>query len=246
VSREGRGDGGGRDDAAALAPAARAGGTITVRGQATTEGELLRAPASGAPCVHWRLRIFETVAAGMELVHEVTSPGPLEVTWRRGADRGPAPHAGADGEPAVVRVSLEGARLEAQPALFRPGSAGAEAVARQFGLVGAVRVEEVAIKPGERLEAEGVLLDPAAGDARPFRANQSPAELVDATVRLETGVALRPAILPWALGTAAALLGAAGAATAVAKLGHLWKMRLDVPPPPAEIGPAKFPRPRWP
>ena len=58
-------------------------------------GEPLRAPASGVPCAHWRLRIFEHVAPGMEFVHEVLSPEPVELAWRRELD-GP-----------MVRVRLE-------------------------------------------------------------------------------------------------------------------------------------------
>jgi hypothetical protein len=167
-------------------------------------------------------------------VHEVLSPEPFELRWTPDPVQPPRP----------VRVDAERVCIEAQPVLHREGSAGAEAVARHFGLQGRVRVEEVLIRQGETVDASGVLFDPAAtGSAGPFRVSQSTAELCDATIKLPTGISLRPALLPWALGTAAALLGAAGAASALTKF---WKVRLDHVGAAAEIGPVKIRRPRWP
>jgi hypothetical protein len=204
-----------------------------LRGQAGAAGDLLHSPASGAPCVHWRLRIFERISPMTELVHEVIAPEPFEMGWRTDPVLPPRP----------IRLDAERVHIEAQPVLHREGSAGAEAVARHFELQGRVRVEEVLIRQGETIEASGVVFDPAAGDgAGPFRATHTSAELCDATVKLATGISLRPALLPWALGTAAALLGAAGAVSALTKL---WKLRIEVGAA-AEIGPVKVRRPRWP
>lgn len=207
--------------------------TTKLHGTATTPGEALRSPVTGAVCVHWRLRIHESVAPGMDLVHEVMSPDPLDVAWQPGPSQ-PARN---------VRVAAERANIEAQPILHREGSPGALAVARHFGLLGRVRVEEVLVKNGEPIELEGFLFDPSAGGG-PYRANAGPTEMMEATVRLSTGgLSIRPAILPWALGTAAALLSAAGVATAVAKL---WKFKLDVVPTTSEMGAAKVRRVSWP
>ena len=43
------------------------------------------------------------------------------------------------------------------------------------------------------------------GAAALARASQAAAQLFEATVRLPTGLSLRPALLPWALGTAAVI-----------------------------------------
>ena len=222
-------------------PLALPSAATRLHGTALPVGEALRAPASGAPCVHWRLRIFEHVAPGMELVHEVNSPEPLEITYRTSA-----------AEPAArVRLAPGEARIQAMPVLFRLGSPGALAVARQFGLRGHVRVEEVIIRPGEALEAEGVLCDPAAALSRgPFRTIDAPAELMQATLRMEASLSLRPAILPWALGMAAVLAGSAGAASALvhwweAQNGHQLR-RPTLPRTAPDIGARPVPHPRWP
>jgi hypothetical protein len=219
----------------ALAPRAIAETTLEARAEPV--GEPLRAPASGAPCVHWRLRIFEHVAHGMEFVHEVVSPEPIDLVWRREPER----------PPVRIRLAPESARLQAQPVLFRPGTPGALSVARQFGLAGVVRVEEVIVRAGESVEAVGVLADPAAALSRgPFRTIDAPLELLGATLRLETGLGLRPVMLPWVLGTAAALLGSMGAATA---LLHRWGghiKRVTGPSAPIEIGARKPLRLQWP
>jgi len=201
-------------------------------------GEALRAPASGIPCAHWRLRIFEHVAPGLEFVHDVTSPDAMEIACQ------PNP-----GEPPVrVRLAPEHARIQAMPTLFRVGSPGALAVAQQFGMRGQVRVEEVVIRPGESIEAEGVLSDPSrALSAGPFRTIDAPMELLQATVRTEAGLSLRPVILPFALTMAAAM---AGTAAATAALMHLWDVHPhgtpSIPGTPPEVGPTPIPHPRWP
>jgi hypothetical protein len=205
---------------------------IRLRGTAATTGELLHSPASGATCAHWRLRIFETLAPNMELVHEVMAPEPFAISWSADPMIPPRP----------VRLGTEHLRIQAQPILHHEGSPGARAVAEHFGLQGRVRVEEVLIRQGDALEAEGLLFDPEAAAVGPYRASQGDAQLFEATVRLPTGIALRPALLPWALGTAAALMGAAGAAGAVSKL---WKIRLDVAVH-AEIDSVKHKLRRWP
>jgi hypothetical protein len=202
-------------------------------------GEALRAPASGVPCVHWRLRIFEHVAHGMEFVHEVTSPEPLEIACQPNAAE----------PPMRVRLAPEHARIQAMPALFRVGTPGALAVAQQFGMRGQVRVEEVVIRPGEQIEAEGVLSDPSAAlSSGPFRTIDAPLELLQATVRMETSLSLRPVILPFALSMAAAV---AGTATATAALmhwldGHPHARIPSIPGAGPELGPPRLPHPRWP
>jgi hypothetical protein len=140
-------------------------------------------------------------------------------------------------------VALDSARLEAQPTVHGEGSPGARAVAKHLGLEGDLRVEEVVVRPGEALQADGFLFDPMQLAGGPFRAAQGPAELMDATIHLTGGLSLRPALLPWALGTAAALLGTSAAAATVAKL---YQGAVVAPAPAAEIGPAKVKRSRWP
>src|SRR6185503_16972667 len=99
------------------------------------------------------------------LVHQVVSPEPIDVLCR------PDP-----ASPATrVRVAADSARLEAVPVLYRQDTPGALAVAKQFGLRGTVRVEEVIIRHGEALQADGVLVDPGAALSRgPFRSIDAP------------------------------------------------------------------------
>ena len=201
-------------------------------------GEPLRAPASGLPCVHWRLRIFEQVAPGLEFVHEVISPEPLEIACQ------PDPAQ----PPRRVRLHPDQAHVQAMPSLFRMGTPGALAVAQQFGLRGAVRVEEVVIRLGEAIEAEGVLSDPSAAlSSGPFRTIDAPMELMQATVRMEASLSLRPVILPFALTMAAAV---AGTAAATAALVHWWDLHPhrspSIPGPGPEVGARPIPHPRWP
>jgi hypothetical protein len=211
---------------------------IKVRGTAEGAEELLRAPASGAACVHWRLRIFVTLASSMELVHEEIAGEPFQILWR------PDPMA----TPRPLQVEGDRARIEARMVLHGPGSPGARAVAEHFGLLGPLRVEEVLVRPGDAVDAQGLLFDPDQAAAGPYRAGQHTARLYEASLRVAGASSrLRPALLPWALGTAAALLGAAGTATAVS--------RLRKPEQPAAVAPghshaviraAETPRRRWP
>jgi|SRR5215471_18529041 len=222
---------------------------VTFQGTASAGRDLLRSPVSGQPCVHWRLRIVEHLTPRTQLVHEVASPEPFEVTWT-GSERsqGSAPDSG----PLAVHVRLEpdSARIFATPVLHREGTPGALAAVRHFGLQGPVSVEEVIIRQGEGLEAEGILEDPSALDAAPFRAVEQALFLYDATIRTGSR-SLAPALLPWALGTAAALLGGMGLATYAAWRYHL----LHLPPaihlprgftPEARMNPPELPHPRLP
>lgn len=211
--------------------------TVTaVAGTVTVGAEPLRSPASGALCAHWRLRVFEIVAPGMEFVHEAASPDFIDIVWRERSED----------ELRVVRVPPESASIVALPALHREGSRGALAVAAHMGLHGRVRVEEVLLRHGEDVEAEGVLLDPGAALSRgPLRAVDLPPELVEATVRV-VGSTLGPVLLPWALGTAAAVLGAVGTAATVASLARRMLPPIRGTSPAAEIGVPRPPHPRWP
>ncbi|HXJ23189.1 MAG TPA: hypothetical protein VMT03_23435 [Polyangia bacterium] len=214
---------------------------VTLEGRAEPTGELLRGPASGLPCVHWRLRVVEHLTARSELVHDLASPEPFEVAW--GNTEGGRP-------PVRIRLDPETARIEATPHLHRPGTPGALAVARAFGFRGDVSVEEVIIRAGEEVIADGVLQDLSFG-AGPFRAPAGGLALAEATVRLQTR-SLAPAILiPWAFGTAAALLSGMGLATWGA-----WRYHLAHLPPansiwrttpiPAHLTPPDSPRQRFP
>jgi len=164
--------------------------------------DLVRSPVTDQPCVYWRLRIVERLTDRSQLVHEMASPQPFRLLW--GA-RG--------GEVAPVRILIEpqSARIEATPTLHRPGSPGALAVARAFGFPGTLSVEEIAIQAGDEIEAEGTLHHPVV-DAGPFRTIEREPELYDATLTIAS-VTIGQALLPWAVGTAAAVLGGIGLAT---------------------------------
>lgn len=233
----------------ATLPSSEALGVVLRGAAGISASEPLRAPASGLPCVHWRLRIVQTMGPGVELVHDVTAPEPFELQIRD--DAGPSRR---------VKISAD-ARLDALPVLHRDGSPGALAVARLFGLEGRVHVEEVAVRPGEALEVEGVLL-PESSDELPFRGVELPTEIAEAVVRLPDR-GRRPNLLPWALGTAAALASSVGllttvahtsggralsrfAASAVTPVGRAVLRAVAGPPAPSEIGPLRPSRPRWP
>lgn len=220
------------------------GSLVSLEARAEAGFELLRAPASGQPCVHWRLRVVEHLTARTELVHELTSPESFDLVW--GGNSAPWR------PPVRIRVDPAKARIEATPSLHRAGTPGAVAVAQAFGFRGALSVEEVVIRAGEALSADGVLQDLTFG-AGPFRAAAQGLELLEATVRLPSR-SLGPALLPWALGTAAALLGAMGLATWAAWRYHLAHLppgasawRIDRPQGSfARVAPPDFPRPRLP
>jgi hypothetical protein len=211
--------------------------------------ELVRSPVSGQPCVHWRLRIVEHLTSRSQLVHEVASTEAFELAWGGSDEPGSPPR-----PPVRIRFEPESARVQATPVLHREGTPGAVAVARHFGFVGPVSVEEVVIRPGDTLEAQGILDDVAEAEG-PFRAASRGLELFDATLNLESR-SLAPVLLPWALGTAAALLGGMGLATYAAWRYHLLHLPagsahqhqraapgLDFPP---EMSPPEMPHPRLP
>lgn len=232
-----------------MSPNTKALATSVVNFEGTVRGgpEPLRSPVSGLPCVHWRLRIVEHITARMQLVHEVASPDVFEIAWATAAREGDPQR-----PPVRIRLDPESARIHAAPVLHREGTPGALAAARHLGLGGPVYVEEVMIRDGELVSAEGILDDPTAGES-PFRGAGHGLELLDATVRLTTR-SIGPALLPWALGTAAALLGTTAAATYGAWRYHLLHLPAGaqahiVPlrvPSPAELAPPEIPHPRFP
>lgn len=181
-------------------------GTIHVGG-----GELLRSPVSGLPCVHWRLRITQHIAARMQLVHEVASHEAFEIHWAFADGQGDGQEDGPVAPPLRLRLDPEAARIHAAPVLHREGTPGALAAGQQFGLEGPLRVEEVMLHQGEPVSCEGILEDSGSLES-PFRGASHGPELLDPTLRLATP-SIGPALLPWALGTAAALLGVTAAAT---------------------------------
>ncbi len=203
-------------------------------GVTSGRGDLLRSPVSGAPCVHWRLRIVEQVNGTLHLVHEISSPEDFDVIWS-----GTGGRAIEDSSSAIkIRVVPEAARIWATPVLHRPGSPGAIATGRQFGFLGQLSVEEVTLRAGEEIVAEGILEQPDAVAPGPFRGVERDLELFEATVRLPARVSLAPVLLPWALGTAAALLGGVGVAAWVARRFDLLPLaHVGAVAPTAEIGP---------
>jgi hypothetical protein len=221
---------------------------VSFEGTVCAGGELLRSPVSGLPCVHWRLRIVQHITPRMQLVHEVASPEAFEIVMGNGGAGGSSATGAAAGR---IRLDPESARIHAAPVLHREGTPGAIAAGRQFGLDGPLRVEEVMIHHGEAVVAEGILDEPSAEEG-PFRATTRGLELLDPTLRLATP-GIGPALLPWALGTAAALLGSTAAATYVAWHYHRLNLphsrhhsQIDPLPLPSEMRPPEAPHPRLP
>jgi hypothetical protein len=201
--------------------------------------EVVRSPVTGEPCVHWRLRIVEHLTARSALVHEIASSETFVLAWGQ---------TGAGSVPVRIRIEPETSRIEGTPNLYRAGTPGAEAVARAFGFLGAISVEELAIRPGDDVVAEGTLvhIDDGAG---PFRTVRREPELLDAVLQLQSR-SLGPALLPWAFGTAAALIGGVGLATWAAWRYHsLHQVAAHShrgSHSPAHLQPPEFPRPRLP
>ena len=151
----------------------------------------------------------------------------LAAAHRRAADRG-QPAGPRDGVVAVVPPGVGRARLERPPVriLVEPddgahrGAADA-APARVAGRAGGgarVRLSRRAVGRGDRHSPRrrastrsGTLFDPR-HDAGPFRTVEREPELIDATLTV-AGETLGQALLPWAVGTAAAFLGGIGLAT---------------------------------
>jgi hypothetical protein len=225
-------------DSRALAPV-----PVSFAALAAAGAGLLRSPVSGQACVYWRVRVTQRLTDRSQLVHEIESEEAFELRWGR-TDR---PH-----EDVRVRLAPEAARIQAPPVLHREGTPGAEAASRAFGLAGPLVVEEVLIRPGEPISAEGILrdLDAAVGAAEGRGATRGP-ELFEALVTVETR-SLAPVLLPWALGTAAALMSGMGIATYAAWRAHLLylpSMAARLPrlhAPHAQMQPPEMPHPRLP
>jgi hypothetical protein len=198
--------------------------------------EVVHSPVTGQPCAYWRLRVVERLTAGSDLVHELASSERFDLTW------------GAADLPLRVRLDPASARIEGTPDLHRVGTPGALAVSREFGFVGAISVEETIIRAGEVLDVEGVL-ESAGQGAGTFRGAEGRLELFDATVR-QRSRSLGPVLLPWALGTAAAVLSGLGFATWAAWHAHLAHPRAAAHAfgvgVPARITPPTPLRPRLP
>src|SRR5260221_6139471 len=105
----------------------------------------LRSPVSGLPCVHWRLRVVENMTPSLQLVHEIASQEPFEVSFpvARAADND------IGRAPLRVRVDPRAARIQAAPVLHRPGTPVALAAPRHLGLARLVSVPEVLIRECE-------------------------------------------------------------------------------------------------
>ena len=143
----------------------------------------------------------------------------------------------------TVKLAPERACIQALPVLHRPGSPGARAVARQLQLEGELLVEEVVLRPGDEIVAEGMLENIHLGGFGPFREVARELELSDATLRVPSRAPLAPVLLPWALGTAAALLGGVGAAAwAARRFDLLPALRRGAIALPSEMGPLRVAR----
>jgi hypothetical protein len=213
---------------------------VTFEGSASAGAALLISPVSGQACVYWRVRITQRLTDRSQLVHEISSEETFEVRWGPGGD---------DSGRADVRVRVEpsDALIHATPVLHREGTPGAEAVAQFFGLAGPVSVEETLVRAGEALTAEGVLsdLDSSIG-AGPFRGTGRGPELQEAVLTMASR-SLAPSLLPWALGTAAALMSGMGIATWAAWRAHVRNLPAAVAHAPRLFSPhAQLQRPEPP
>ena len=188
----------------------------------------------------------------------------LAAADRRAADRG-QPAGARDGvvagvppgvgrarserPPVRILVEPDAARIEAPPALHRPGSPGALAVARAFGFPGVLSVEEIAIQPGDehRRGGNAVRSAPRRGSVSHGRA-RARADRRDADVAGET---LGQALLPWAVGHGGRVpgrhrprdLGGVARTTPATRALPRGARR---PPPPTYLERAQLPHPRLP
>lgn len=200
---------------------------VRLAGRAACPREPLLSPVSGTPCVYWRLRIVEELDPSLRLVHEIASEEPFEIVDEQASD-GDAPR---------IRVLPASADIRGSAVLHRPGSPGSRAAGRHFELSGELGVEEIILRPGDEIVAEG-LLEGFDGEAGPFRAPAREQELLGALVRLPARNALGPVLLPWALGTAAAVMGGMGVATwAAAHFNVFPQLRHTIAAPAPEMGP---------
>jgi hypothetical protein len=227
-------------DSRALAPV-----PVSFEALASPGATLLRSPVSGQPCVYWRVRVIQRLTDRSQLVHEIESEESFELRWgrRNGSDDLP-------NEDVRLRVLPEAARIQAPPVLHREGTPGAEAAGKAFGLAGPLIVEEVLLRVGEALTAEGIVSDlDAAVGAGPFRGTTRGPELIEALITVESK-SLAPVLLPWALGTAAVLMSGMGLATYAAWRAHV----LHLPPAAtrlprlfhSQLQAPEFPHPRMP
>lgn len=208
----------------ALAPNIR---NVRLAGRTACPREPLRSPVSGTPCVYWRLRIVEELDPSLRLVHEIASEEPFEIVNEQ--EDGP-------GAPRI-RVLPGSADIRGTAVLHRPGSPGSRAAGRHFELSGSLGVEEIILRPGDEIVAEG-MLEGFDGEAGPFRAPARQHELLGALVRLPAHRALGPVLLPWALGTAAAVMGGVGvAAWAAARFNLFPHFGHTIVAPIPEMGP---------
>lgn len=209
-------------------------GPVSFTAVTRARGALLQSPVSGLPCVHWRLRIAEQVNPALRLVHEVSSTEDFELGW---AGRAP------DVAEVRIRVPGESADIHGTPVLHAAGSPGALSIARQYGFAGVLSVEELTLREGMEIAAEGYLDGGGDGGVAPFRGVAQELELLSATVRVPARAVLAPVLLPWALGAAAAVLGGVGAATWAAWRFDLVPRFTGLSPsgvtPSAEIGPKR-------
>jgi hypothetical protein len=225
-------------DSRALAPV-----PVSFAALASAGAGLLKSPVSGQTCVFWRVRITQRLTDRSQLVHEIESDEAFELRWGR-SDR--------PNEDLRLWLEPETARIVAPPVLHREGTPGAEAAGRAFGLAGPLVVEEVLIRAGEPLSAEGIISDlDAAMGAGPFRGATRGPELVEALITVESR-SLAPVLLPWALGTAAALMSGMGLATYAAWRAHLVHLPAAAARLPrlfqshAQLQAPEFPHPRMP
>ena len=206
----------------------------TLQGTSAPATTLLRSPATGAPCVYWRLRITETLAPTV-FVHEFCSDEAFEIETTT-HEALPAQR---------VRINSSEARIDTLAVLHRPDSAAAQAVGLAFGLTGTLAVEEIVIPHGAALEVSGVLV--AGQPTDPFRSAHSEYPLAQVTVRVP-GMLRGRQMLPWVLGTGAALLGVFGAAVAIARSADVLPLGRTLVGAflHSEMQRPKPPIPRWP
>jgi hypothetical protein len=210
----------------ALVPKVR---NVRLAGRTSCPREPLVSPVSGTPCVYWRLRITEELDPSLRLVHEIASEEPFEIVDDQAV--------GSDGSVSRVRVSPGSADIRGSAVLHRPGSPGSRAAGRHFELSGELGVEEIILRPGDEIVAEG-LLEGFDGEAGPFRDAAHENELLGALIRLPARNTLGPVLLPWALGTAAAVMGGMGvAAWAAAHFNLFPHLRHTIAAPAPEMGP---------
>src|SRR4029079_239831 len=211
---------------------------VRVSAHVETGRDLVRSPVTDQPCVYWRLRIVERLTAGSQLLDEMSSSRASRRVW--GAYDAERP-------PVRILVEPDTAHIDAPPALHRPGSPGALAVARAVRFPGVLSVEEIAIHPGDEIDASGTLYDPR-HDGGPFRTVEREPELVESSL-LVTGETLGQRLLQWAVATAAAFLGGIGLATWAAwhvHACHAAAHATGISHSPTYLERAQLPHPRRP